>query len=78
MSNCTNTYNNFKINNLEEENRIYIYDYYNDIKEKFLHDFSSEYSLNKNNFNPQKKIKENKWESRLLKRINSSNNIVND
>ena len=78
MSNCTNTYNHFKLNNLEEENRIYIYDYYNDIKEQFLHDFSSEYSLNKNNFNPQKKIKENKWQSRLLKRINSSNNIVND
>lgn len=78
MSNCTNTYNDFKINNLEEENRIYIYDYYNNIKEEFLHDFSSEYSLNKNNFNPQKKIKENKWQSRLLKRINSSNNIVND
>jgi hypothetical protein len=78
MSNCTNTYNHFKLNNLEEENRIYIYGYYNDIKEQFLHDFSSEYSLNKNNFNPQKKIKENKWQSRLLKRINSSNNIVND
>tara|TARA_Y100000992_G_scaffold209931_2_gene144037 strand:+ start:37926 stop:38162 length:237 start_codon:yes stop_codon:yes gene_type:complete len=78
MSNYTNTYNTIKINNLEEENRIYIYDYYNNIKEEFLLDFSSEYSLNKNNFNPRKKIKENKWQSRLINRINSSNNIINE
>jgi len=78
MSNYTNTYNTIKINNLEKENRIYIYDYYNDIKKQFFIDFSSEYSLKKNNFDPQKKIKENKWQSRLLKRINSSNNILSD
>jgi hypothetical protein len=78
MSNYTNTYKTIKINNLEEENRIYIYDYYNNLKEEFLLDFSSEYSLNKNNFNPRKKIKENKWQSRLINRINSSNNIINE
>ena len=70
LTNINNEINNEIFDNDLEKNIIYNK---NKIIEKlqFSYNNINEYQLKINKFDPQKKIIENKWEKRLLYRINS-------
>ena len=63
-----------KFNNYYDNNNNTHYEYYkNDNK---ITDFN-QYSLNIHCFNPTKNSPPNEWQYRLIKRINSFNNVTN-
>ena len=65
----------YKNINLEKNNILNEINSYKQIK-KNNDNYYSEYELKINKFNPQKKIINNNWEKRLIKRINSLTNIL--
>lgn len=60
--------------NIKDENK-YKENFFNKIEYISKIQYNKEYSVKTNNFNPTKSSLPNEWESRLLKRVNSFNNL---